>query len=127
MEMTTCEQYVLAELEAAQNANERLAQENERLQAQVEILEAKANEEPTRIQRYIVAYGRKKLFGELTYAESTPVKSSDGKDMPFKRWCEAAMRDYGRPKWMSISEFIAEFEPEFREAYDERRVDEEEE
>lgn len=127
MEMTTCEQYVLAELEAAQSANEKLAQENERLQAQLDILEERVNAEPTRIQRYIVAFGRKKLFGELTYADSTPVKGSDGKDMPFKRWCEEAMRDYGRPKWMSTSEFIAEFEPEFREAYDERRVSEEEE
>lgn len=51
MEMTTCEQYVLAELEAAQAANERLAQENERLQAQVELLEANLNVEPSRLER----------------------------------------------------------------------------
>lgn len=39
MEITTCEEYVLAELAAAQEEAERLAEENERLRAQVEILE----------------------------------------------------------------------------------------
>lgn len=40
MEAKTCEQYVLGELEAAQASLERLAAENDRLQAQIELLES---------------------------------------------------------------------------------------
>lgn len=39
MDITTCEEYVLAELEEARRQNEVLLQENERLEAQCRLLE----------------------------------------------------------------------------------------
>lgn len=119
MEIRTCEQYVLAELEAAQDENARLAQENERLQAQCEILERQLGAEPSRLEAYVTAYGRKKLFKDLTYS-SESVRDSSGETVPFRVWCEESMRDYGRPKWLSTAEFIEFFEPEFRKEYDEK-------
>ena len=45
MEAKTCEQYVLGELEEARTALERLAAENDRLQAQIVLLESQLGEE----------------------------------------------------------------------------------
>ena len=117
MEYTNCEQYVLAELEAAQADNERLAQENERLKAQVEILEANLNAEPSRLERWITESGRRALFDRCTsYAPN--VTDSDGERVPFDVFCEDYIRDYSLPKWISKAEFARCFEPEFRKAYE---------
>lgn len=127
MELTTCEQYVLAELEAAQARVESLTDENASLQARLLLAEERVNAlqnaKPSRIEAYVTECGRKQLFKDCTYATSTDVKGSDGQLMPFRVWCEECMRDYGRPEWLSVSEFIEFFEPEFRQAY-ERRVQE---
>lgn len=118
MDVTTCEQYVLAELEAALAANERLAQENERLQAQLQILEANAR--PSRTEAYVIEAGRRSVFDSLTYAGVTDAIGEDGQPIPFDAWCEDSMRDYARPKWLSTAEFVRFFEPEFRRAYEKR-------
>ena len=127
MEYESCEQYVLGELEEAQARNELLKNDNDRLDAQCKLLEerleALQNAKPSRIEAYVTAYGRKKLFGNLTWAVSTSVVGGDGKQMPFRVWCEECLRDHGRPGWMSAAEFIEFFEPEFRQEY-ERHVQE---
>ena len=127
MEYENCEQYVLGELEDAQARNELLKNDNDRLDAQVKLLEerleALQNAKPSRIEAYVTACGREQMFKDCTYATSTYVKGYDGQLMPFRVWCEECMRDYGRPKWLSVSEFIEFFEPEFRQEY-ERRVQE---
>lgn len=125
MDVTTCEQYVLAELEAAQAANERLAQENERLQAQVELMEANLNAEPTRLERWVTEKGRKALFGYCTrYAPD--VTDSDGERVPFDVFCEDFICDYNLPKWLSKAELARYFEPEFRKAYEDAIAEEQE-
>lgn len=122
MEFTSCEQYVLAELEAAQARVESLTDENASLQARLllaeERVDALQNAKPSRIEAYIAEYGRKQLFDDLTYANATPAISADGKKTEFRVWCEECLRDYGRPEWMSAAEFIEFFEPEFRKAYE---------
>ena len=127
MEYENCEQYVLGELEEAQARNEQLKNDNDRLDAQCKLLEERLeaiqNAKPSRIEAYVMSLGRKEMFNDCTYAKSTDVKGSDGQQMPFRVWCEECMRYYGRPEWLSTSEFIEFFEPEFRQAY-ERRVQE---
>lgn len=122
MEITSCEQYVLAELEAAQARVESLTDKNASLQARLllaeERVDALQNAKPSRIEAYIAEYGRKQLFDDLTYANATPAISADGKKTEFRVWCEECLRDYGRPEWMSAAEFIQAFEPEFRKAYE---------
>lgn len=125
MDVTTCEQYVLAELEAAQAANERLAQENERLQAQVELMEANLNAEPTRLERWVTEKGRKALFDHCT-SYAPDVTDSDGERVPFDVFCEDYIRDYNLPKWLSKAEFARYFEPEFRKAYEDAIAEEQE-
>lgn len=122
MEVTTCEQYVLAELEEARAENERLMNEKDRLQAQCQLLEesleALQSSKPSRIEKYVMEQGRKAVFDDCTWAKSTPVEDVQGDTMPFRVWCEKAMRDYGRPKWLSTGEFIDFFETEFKDAYE---------
>ena len=125
MDVTTCEQYVLAELEAAQAANERLAQENERLQAQVELMEANLNAEPTRLERWVTEKGRKALLDYCT-SYAPDVTDSDGERVPFEVFCEDYIRDYNLPKWLSKAEFARYFEPEFRMAYEDAIAEEQE-
>lgn len=125
MDVTTCEQYVLAELEAAQAANERLAQENERLEAKVELMEANLNAEPTRLERWVTESGRRALFDRCTsYAPN--VTDSNGERVPFDVFCEDYIRDYNLPKWLSKAEFARCFEPEFRKAYEDAIAEEQE-
>lgn len=125
MEYTNCEQYVLAELEAAQADSERLAQENERLKAQVEILEANLNAEPSRLERWITESGRRALFDRCTsYAPN--VTDGNGERVPFDVFCEDYIRDYNLPKWLSKAEFARCFEPEFRKAYEDAIAEEQE-
>lgn len=125
MEMTTCEQYVLAELEAAQASNERLSRENERLQAQVELMEASLNAEPTRLERWVTEKGRKLLFDQCTgYAPE--VTDGDGERVSFDVFCEGFTRDYNLPKWLSKAEFARYFEPELRKVYEDAIAEEQE-
>lgn len=122
MEYENCEQYVLGELEEAQARNELLKSDNDRLDAQCRLLkerlEALQSAKPSRIEAYVTAYGRKKLFADLTFAKSTPVRGADGRQMKYRVWCEECVRDYQRPDWMSAAEFIEYFEPEFRQEYE---------
>lgn len=105
MDVNTCEQYVLAELEAAQAANERL-------QARVEALSA----EPTRLERWVTEKGRKALFDYCT--NYVPDVTDDGGErVPFDAFCEDYIYDRNLPKWLSKAEFARYFEPEFWRAY----------
>lgn len=122
MEITNCEQYVLAELKAAQEENKHLAQEVERLQAQCGTLEAKLNAEPSKVERIVSKEGRKLVFDRWTgYA---PNVIEDGCEVDFRDWCLEMVRDYSLPKGIGKSEFVEFFEPEFKECYEERLAEE---
>lgn len=124
MEFTTLEQYVLAELEQSQEENERLREENDKLSAQIQILEGLVNAQPTKMQEYIVKKGRKAVYNDLTgYGTSV---TEDGERVPFEKWCEEHVRDYSFPRWLTQGEFIKEFEPEFRKEYEDAINEEDE-
>lgn len=127
MEIKTCEQYVLAELEAkrreAESLEKKLADtiaERDAMKAKADALERKLGEEPNTMEAAVIKTGRQNLFHDCTYATVTDIKNRDGEVIPFRVWCEEAMRDYGRPKGVSVSEFIEFFEPEFRKEYEEK-------
>ena len=115
MEITTCEEYVLMELQEAQIEAANLRNENERLEAQIEILQR--NAEPSRLERYVVEKGRETLFSEAT-GYSPQVRDDEGERIPFDVFCEEFTRDYQLPKWLSKAEFARAFEPEFRKVYE---------
>lgn len=133
MEIKTCEQYVLSELEAksreVESLEEQLHQavkERDNMKLRAEELERKLNAEPGTLEAHVTKEGRERVFDNCTYANVTDVFDDDGKPYQFRLWCEECMRDYGRPKGVSADEFIRFFEPEFRAIYD-RKLKEAEE
>lgn len=127
MEIKTCEQYVLAELEAKMRDVESLKKkledaiaERDAMKAKADDLERKLGEEPGTLEAAVIKTGRKSLFDSCTWATITQAKGTTGETIPFRVWCEDCMKDYGRPKGVSVAEFVEYFEPEFREEYEKK-------
>lgn len=120
MESKTCEEYVLAKLADALAENECLKAE---LAKAKERLDAIEGAKPSAIEQMVVEYGRRALFSDKTYARSTNA-TDDGEVVPYGTWCMEAMDTYRFPNNIDKTEFMAFFEPEFREAY-EKRLEEE--
>lgn len=119
MEIKTCEQYVLAELE---DAGERIYELSCALEdAEREIAKLREQSKQSQTEQAIAAAGRKSLFRFcFNRYEST-------KGLEFRDWCLKSLYSYLLPKGVSELDFIEAFEPEFREEYDERLAEEEEE
>ena len=120
MEAKTCEEYVLDELAAAIVENERLKQQLAEANARLDAIESV---KPTKIEQMVVEAGRKALFNDKTYARTTSA-TEDGEAIQFGTWCMEAMDIYRFPKEVDKAEFMEFFEPEFREAYQERLEEE---
>ena len=120
MEAKTCEEYVLNELAGYLLENEKLKAELETANARLEAIESV---KPSPIEQLVVKAGRRALFNDKTYARSTDVMDG-GEPKPFGTWCMEAMDVYRFPKSIDKSDFMAFFEPEFREAYQEKLEEE---
>ena len=125
MEITTCEQYVLSELEAKDREIDELEEklrkalaERDDMRLRAEELERKLGEEPGTLEACVVKTGRRKLFDDCTWTNATNAVDVSGGIVPFRVWCEDAMRGYGLPSDVSNGEFIEFFEPEFEEEYE---------
>lgn len=122
MEPKTCEEYVLAKLAESLAENERLKAELAKAKQRLDAIEGA---KPSALEQMVVEYGRRALFSDKTYARTTDV-IKDGEAKPFGTWCMEAMEGvYRFPKNIDKTEFMAFFEPEFREAYDEHLENEE--
>lgn len=117
MEIMNCEQYVLGELEEAQAAINKLEQENDRLQAQIEILEGQLDAKDPR-EDEVRSLGRKEIVKRAVY--TTTSVEGDGEAKSFEEWCLNAVNKYNLPKGWKRREFIDYFEPELREFYNKR-------
>lgn len=126
MEIMNCEQYVLGELEEAHATIAKLMQENDRLQAQIEILEGQLDAKDPRGDE-VRSLGRKMIAQKGTYT-TTPAEQ-DGEVKSFEEWLVDAVTKYTIPDGWKRREFIDYFEPELRGFYDERvkELDEDEE
>lgn len=120
MEPKTCDEYVLAELAKAMAENKELKAENENLKERLDAIESA---KPSALEQMVVEYGRRALFGDKTYARTTDVMDG-GEAKPYGTWCMEAMDIYRFPNSIDKREFMAFFEPEFREAYEERLEEE---
>lgn len=118
MEIMNCEQYVLGELEEAQAAINKLEQENDRLQAQCELLEGQLNAKDPR-EDEVRRWGRMEIVKKVAYT-TTSVQEDDGEVKPFEKWCFDAVTRYTIPDGWKRREFIDYFEPELREFYNKR-------
>lgn len=116
MEIMNCEQYVLGELEKAHAAIDKLERENDRLQAQIEILEGHLNAKDPR-EDEVRRWGRMEIVKKVAY--TTTAADVGGEAKPFEVWCFDAVYRNCVPKGWKRKEFIDYFEPELRGFYDE--------
>lgn len=133
MEITNCEQYVLAELDYEQRRNERLAAENNKLLKQLDAMTKRANgysriinRPKTPIEALADKVMREEMLTRFTYAEVTDVKSaSSGRLLDFDEWCHDVMRyvaladDVGEEEF-SEEEFTRFMHRDLKKIYDEK-------
>lgn len=121
MEIKTCEQYVLDQLMRTENEVYQLRAANDELKARCAKLEselkARDERETSKVEQDIRKEGRAKLYRDGTgYRTSV---SSGGSLIPFEDWCMEHVGYLSQRCGMTKAEFIAYFESEFREEYDE--------
>lgn len=128
MEITNCEQYVLAELDCEQRRNERLAEENDKLAKRLDAMTKRANGYRRIINRGkapIEALAdrvmREEMLTRFTYAEVTDVKSAfSGRLLGFDEWCHEAVRLKALPDDISEETLIRFMRDDLKAIYDEQ-------
>lgn len=121
MEIKTCEQYVLDQLEQALEERDLLRGKLEQTQDEADELRGKLMErgerDASKVEQAIRKTGRSMLYRDGTgYRTSV---SSGGSLIPFEDWCMEHVGYLSQRCGMTKAEFIAYFEPEFRAEYDE--------
>lgn len=124
MEFNTCEEYVLAELESAQEAALTLSEEVERLETENQLLKERLEVLPDPIEKAIADAGRESLFDSSTSLYRDVMDGDEA--IPFKDWCLECVYSYRIPKGVSKIQFVDFFEKEFLEAYNKRLAEESE-
>lgn len=128
MEITNCEQYVLAELDCEQRRNERLAAENDKLAKRLDAMTKRANgysriinRPKTPIEALADKVMREEMLTSFTYAEVTDVKSAfSGKLLGFDEWCHEAVRLKHLPDDISEETLIRFMRDDLKAIYDEQ-------
>lgn len=121
MEIKTCEQYVLDQLEQAHAERDWLRGKLEQAQDEADDLRGKLMErgerDASKVEQAIRKEGRAKLYRDGSLYRTSV--DDGGKLIPFSDWCTEHVGYPSQRFGMTKSEFIAYFEPEFREEYDE--------
>lgn len=128
MEITNCEQYVLAELDYEQRRNERLAAENNKLAKQLDAMTKRAksyketiDRPKTPIESVADRVMREEMLVRFSYADVTDVKSAyTGKLLDFDEWCHEAVRLKTLPDDISEEELIRFMRRDLKKVYDEK-------
>lgn len=128
MEVTNCEQYVLAELDCERRRNERLVAENDKLAKQLDAMTKRANgyrriinRDKTPIEALADEVMREEMLIRFTYAEVTDVKSAfSGRLLDFDEWCHDAMRYVVLKDGIGEEEFTRFMRRDLKKIYDEK-------
>lgn len=128
MEVTNCEQHVLAELDCERRKNERLVAENNKLAKQLDAMTKMANGYRQIISRPktpVEALGdrvmREEMLTRFTYAEVTDVKSAfSGRLLDFDEWCHDAMRYVELADGVGEEEFTRFMRRDLKKIYDKK-------
>ena len=128
MEITNCEQYVLAELGCEQRRNERLAAENNKLAKQLDAMTKRANgysriinRPKTPIEALADEVMREEMLVRFSYAHVTDVKDlRSGKLLGFDEWCHEAARLILLPDDISEEELIRFMCRDLKKIYDKK-------
>lgn len=128
MEVTNCEQYVLAELDREKRKNELLVAENVELSKQLDAMTKLAESYKEALDRpktsiEVVAdeVMRQEMLTRFSYAEVTGVKDLyTGKLLDFDEWCHQAVRLKTLPDGISEEELIGFMSDDLKAIYDEQ-------
>lgn len=128
MEITNCEQYVLAELDCEQRRNERLVAENNKLAKRLDAMTKRAKSYKETIDRPKTPIGaladkvmREEMLVRFSYADVTDVKSLyNGKLLDFDEWCHRAVRLKQLPYGISEETLIRFMRDDLKAIYDEK-------
>lgn len=128
MEVNTCEQYVLAELERERRRNERLVVENDKLSKQLDAMTKRANgyrqiiDRPKApIEALADEVMREEMLVRFSYAHVTDVKDlRSRKLLGFDKWCHEAARLILLPDDISEEELIRFMRRDLKKVYDEK-------
>lgn len=128
MEITNCEQYVLAELDYEQRRNERLVAENNKLAKQLDAMTKRAksyketiDRPKTPIEALADEVMREEMLTRFSYAEVTDVKSAfSGKLLGFDEWCHDAMRYVALADGVGEEEFTRFMRRDLKRIYDKK-------
>lgn len=126
MEITNCEQYVLAELDYEQRRNERLVAENNKLAKQLDAMTKRAksyketiDRPKTPIEALADTVMREEMLTRFSYAEVTDVKSlHNGKLLDFDEWCHQSVRLKPLPDGISEETLIQFMRDDLKAIYD---------
>lgn len=128
MEITNCEQYVLAELDYEQRRNERLVAENNKLAKQLDAMTKRAksyketiDRPKTPIEALADTVMREEMLTRFSYADVTDVKDAfSGKLLDFDEWCHEAVRLKTLPDDISEETLIRFMRDDLKAIYDEQ-------
>ena len=128
MEIKTCEQYVLAELDYEQRRNGRLEAENNRLAKRLDAMTKRAKSYKETIDRPMTPIEaladrvmREEMLVRFSYANVTGVRNSlTGQVLGFDEWCRNAMRLRRVPSDISDEEIIEFMRADLKAVYDEK-------
>ena len=128
MEIKTCEQYVLAELDYEQRRNGRLQAENNRLAKRLDAMTKRAksykeaiDRPKTPIEALADRVMREGMLDRFFYAGVTGVRNTlTGQVLGFDEWCREAMRPRSAPGDISDEEIIEFMRADLKAIYDEK-------
>lgn len=128
MEIKTCEQYVLAELDYEQRRNGRLEAENNKLAKQLDAMAKRAKSYKEAIDRpktpiEVLAdrVMREEMLTRFFYAGVTGVRNSlTGQTLGFDEWCREAMKLRSEPDGIDDEEIVAFLHDDLKAVYDEK-------
>lgn len=126
MEITNCEQYVLAKLDYEQRRNERLVAENNKLAKQLDAMTKRAksyketiDRPKTPIEALADEVMREEMLTRFSYAEVTGVEDMyTGKLLGFDEWCREAVRLKQLPDGISEETLIRFMRDDLKAIYD---------
>lgn len=126
MEITNCEQYVLAELDYEQRRNKRLVAENNKLAKQLDAMTKRVksyketiDRPKTPIEALADEVMREEMLTRFSYAEVTGVQDMyTGKLLGFDEWCREAVRLKHLPDDISEETLIRFMRDDLKAIYD---------
>lgn len=118
MDISNCEQYVIARLDEAEAEIARLDAEKAEAEEMIADLEREAGKVRGTTEASIVAGMRRAFFDKVALTYMAEATDGQGAPVPFGEWASEVVKTYMLPKGVTADDFMAFFGSELREAYE---------